>query len=183
LVIIYLIAGAIWLWWLILKESARTNVASDRFLARIPGLGPIRQKFALARFFATLDAQLEASVNIWDAFANAAKTSDSARIISAARQAMPMLQGGERLSEALAQKKVLPPEYIRTFRVAEQAGELDRELTLLAERSETEAVAALERWSEWLPRVMYTAVLVYSGYQIVTWYQGYLQMVTKTLGP
>ncbi len=177
LLLLYGIGAALWLAWKALMETARYNVAVDMVLTRIPVIGPIREMFALARFFATLDAQLEAGVNIWDAFANAARTSDSARIISAAREAMPMLQSGERLSEALARKKVLPVEYIRSFRVAEQTGELDTELTTLAQRSEELAVSALNRWSEWLPRLIYGAVLLYSGWQIVQWYQGSIEQV------
>jgi type IV pilus assembly protein PilC len=179
LVIIFAIAAGIWLGWKVLAEVARTNVLVDALLARIPGIGPVRERFALARFFATLDAQLEAGVNIWEAFANAARTSDSARIITAARRAMPMLQAGERLSEALSREKVLPLEYLRAFRVAEQTGELDSELTALAEKAEKLAVATLNRWSEWLPRLIYGMVVVYSGYQIVSIMRGYVSQINS----
>jgi type II secretory pathway component PulF len=175
----YAVAAVVWLGWKALSEAARHDVMAERLLNRIPGLGPIRQKFALARFFATLDAQLDAQVNIWDAFGNAAKTSDSARIIKGARAAIPLLQQGERLSEAMAAKKVLPEEYLRSFRVAEQAGDLDAELTLMAQQSEELAVAALRRWSEWLPRLIYGCVLLYGGWQIVHWYSGYVGAINS----
>jgi type IV pilus assembly protein PilC len=181
LLVIYAAAALVWVIWQTLAEAARYNVMADLLVRRIPGIGPIREKFALARFFATLDAQLEAGLNIWDAFANAAKTSDSARIITAARQAMPMLRGGDSLSDVLAAKKLIPADYVRSFRVAEQAGELDAELTNLAVRSENLAVAALNIWSEWLPRMMYTGVLLYAGWQIVNWYQHYLSAITNSV--
>jgi hypothetical protein len=63
---------------------------------------------------------------------------------------------------------------VRSFRVAEQAGELDAELTQMARQSEEMAVASLSRWSEWLPRLIYGCVLLYGGWQIVQWYTGYL---------
>jgi len=176
---LYAFAAGIWLVWRAFTEAARHNVTADRLLRRIPGVGPIREKFALARFFATLDAQLEAAVNIWDAFANAARTSDSARIIAAAREALPMLRAGERLSEVLGAKKVIPAEYVRSFRVAEQAGELDAELAAMAIRSEEFAVAGLKRWSEWLPRMIYAGVLFYGAWRIVQWYADYLGQVSK----
>jgi type IV pilus assembly protein PilC len=179
LAIIYAIVALIWLGWRALLEAARHSVLADSIARRVPGVGPIREKFAQARFFSTLDAQLEAGLNVWDAFANAARTSDSARIINAARQAMPSLQSGASLSDVLATAKVIPIDYIRSFRVAETAGELDAELVVLAQRSEDLAVAALSRWSEWFPRVMYTMVLLYSGYMIIQWYQGYLTSVTQ----
>lgn len=182
LMILYAAAAAMWLVGQALSQAARYNVMADMILTRIPGIGAVRQKFALARFFATLDAQLEAQVNMWDAFANAAKTSDSARIIRGAREALPMLQAGQSLSEVLAAKKVIPAEYVRSFRVAEQAGELDAELTELTQKSEELAVAALSRWSEWLPRMLYGGVLLYTGYQIIQWYAGYLAPL-KTMDP
>ncbi len=180
----YALAAGVWLCWQALAEAARYNVLADLLLRRIPGIGPIREKFALARFFSTLDAQLEAQVNIWEAFGNAAKTSDSARIIAAARAAMPMLKGGERLSEALGAKRVIPEAYVRSFRVAEQTGELDAELANLAQQSEELAVAALKRWSEWLPRMIYGGVLIYAGWQIVQFYVNYLGQVKgmETMG-
>ena len=175
----YAIAAVVWLAWKAINEAARHDVTAERLLNSIPGLGPIRQKFALARFFATLDSQLDAQVNIWEAFGNAAKTSDSARIIKRARAAIPLLQQGERLSEAMAAKKVLPEEYLRSFRVAEQAGDLDAELTLMAQQSEEMAVASLSRWSEWLPRLIYGCVLLYGGWQIVHWYSGYVGAINS----
>ncbi|HEX4086965.1 MAG TPA: type II secretion system F family protein [Chthoniobacteraceae bacterium] len=155
-------------------QAARTNVGVDMALRRVPGVGNIREKFALARFFTTMDAQLEAQVNIWDSFANAARTSNSARIIAAARDAMPMLKNGERLSEAMAAKRVVPDEHVRALRVAEQTGEVDAELTRLAQESEDQALTSLERWSEWMPRIFYILILMYAGWQIVATYMGVL---------
>jgi type II secretory pathway component PulF len=179
LLCVYALAAVLWIGWRVCAEAARTSVAMDKVLRRVPGIGPIRERFALARFFATLDAQLEAQVNIWDAFANAAKTSDSARIINAARAAMPMLQSGERLSEALTAGRVIPEDYLRAFRVAEQTGEMAAELATLAQESEELAVRSLNRWSQWLPKIIYVMVLCYGGWQIVHWYQGYMSAMDK----
>ena len=178
-VMFYALAAVVWLGWKALSEAARHDVTAERLLNSIPGLGPIREKFALARFFATLEAQLNAQVNLWDAFGNAAKTSDSARIIKGARAGIPLLQQGERLSDVLAIKKVIPESYVRSFRIAEQAGELDAELTHMAEQSEELAVASLTRWSEWLPRLIYGCVLLYGGWQIVHWYSGYVGAINS----
>jgi type II secretory pathway component PulF len=92
---------------------------------------------------------------------------------------MPMLRAGEQLSEVLAAKKVLPAEFVRSFRVAEKAGELDAELTVMAQRTEEMAVAALKRWSEWLPRILYAGVLFYAAWMIVQTYANYLGQVNK----
>jgi type II secretory pathway component PulF len=74
---------------------------------------------------------------------------------------------------------MIPNEYVRSFRVAEETGELDAELTILAQRSEELAVAALNRWSEWLPRAIYFGVLLFAGWQIVHWYMDDMQSVNN----
>jgi len=179
--VFYIAVAAGWLACRAIVESARHNVTVDSLLRRVPGVGNIREKFSLARFFTTLDAQLEAQVNIWDAFANAARTSDSARIIHSARAAMPMLKAGERLSEALAARRVIPDEHVRALRVAEQTGEVDAELTRMAQQSEEAALISLERWSEWLPRILYIGMMIYAGWQIVATYMGELQQTMQFL--
>jgi type II secretory pathway component PulF len=63
--------------------------------------------------------------------------------------------------------------------VAEKAGELDAELTVMAQRTEEMAVAALKRWSEWLPRILYAGVLFYAAWMIVQTYANYLGQVNK----
>jgi type II secretory pathway component PulF len=92
-----------------------------------------------------------------------------------------MLQGGERLSEAFSREKVLPAEYIRTFRVAEAAGEMDAELTLLATRSEELAVAALNKWSRILPGMVYAMAVCYVGYVVFMFYKGQVSEATDML--
>jgi hypothetical protein len=47
----------------------------------------------------------------------------------------------------------------------------------MAQRSEELAVAALARWSEWLPRMLYGGVLLYGGWEIVQWYTDYLSQL------
>ena len=177
--IFYVLVIAGWIWCRVIADAARTNVSVDRALRRVPGLGNIREKFALARFFTTMDAQLEAQVNIWDAFANAARTSGSARIIAGAREALQLLKKGDRLSDALSARRVLPDEHIRALRVAEQAGEVDAELARLAQESEDQALTSLDRWSEWLPRGLYVMVVLYVAWQIVATYKESLDGMQK----
>lgn len=153
--------------WGMLSQAASRNAGLDIAMGRVPGLGAVRRNFALARFFAALDAQLEGGVNIWEAFATAARASDSGRLMQGARLSMPMLQQGERLTEALSRHAVIPGKYIRPLRIAEEAGEMDQELPRLAQEVETAAVAALQRWSEWLPKIVYGLVILYMVYQMV----------------
>ena len=164
---IYAGIGLVILLWDIASNAARRHPGLDVAMGRVPGLGAVRRHFALARFFAALDAQLEAGVNIWEAFAIAARASDSGRLMRGARLSMPMLQQGERLTEALSRHAVIPVKFIRPLRIAEESGEMDQELPRLAQEVEAAAVASLQRWSEWLPKIVYGLVILYIVYQMV----------------
>lgn len=102
--------------------------------------------------------------------------------MKAARLSMPMLQQGERLTEALSRHSVIPSRFIRPLRIAEEAGEMDQELPRLAQEVEAAAVASLQRWSEWLPKIVYGLVLLYIVLQLVAVVQqSYLKPLQKAL--
>lgn len=182
LLILYLVAGAAaagvrWL----LRLGARI-VAVDRFLRVVPILGKLRTDFATARFCATYDAQLEAGVNVLDAFASAARASGSALVVETARSAMPELRKGARVGEQLHRRGAFSRETIRAFRLAEETGGLDRELPRLAQENEHDALGRVETLSEWVPRAIYLLIAILIGWQMVSLYRrvvaGYMEMLS-----
>ena len=160
---------------------ARGNVGADRLLRAIPAFGKLRASFATARFCATLDAQLEAGVNVMESLARAAHASNSAWVIEHVRTAMPTLQTGASLGDALGKTGAFPREMQRSVRLAEQTGELDAELQRLAQHYEHRALQRVEMLSEWLPKIIYGLVVLYLAYQMVTVYSGVLAGYDKIL--
>src|SRR5207302_2034072 len=92
LFVIYLVGAAIGFGIFKLLRIGRTSVAVDQFLRAVPVVRKVRVNFAPARFCATLDAQLEAGVNVLDAFGSAAQVSGSARMLQNARDGLPDLR-------------------------------------------------------------------------------------------
>ena len=74
---------------------------------------------------------------------------------------------------------ILYEEYLRAIRIAEETGELHAELASLAQRSEELAMAALARWSEWLPKIIYIGMLLYAAWQIVKFYSDYMSSLNN----
>lgn len=168
----------------LLREVLRLgqgSVGVDRALRALPGLGGLRASFATARFCATLDAQLEAGVNVLESLARAAQASSSAWVVSHVKAAIPRLQAGASLGDALAQTGAFPREMQRSVRLAEETGELDMELRRLAEDYEQRALRRVENLSDWLPRLIYGLVVLYLGYQMVSTYSGVLSGYQKAL--
>ena len=71
---------------------------------------------------------------------------------------------------------------IRSFCIGEQTGEIDQELLRLASEYQAEGLARIETLAEWLPRLLYIAILGYIGFGIVTWYQNYLHQAMDMFG-
>ena len=70
---------------------------------------------------------------------------------------------------------------IRGFCVGEQTGELDAELKRLAAEYQADGLARLDALAEWLPRLLYIAVVIYVGYGVVTFYKSYLDQAMSLL--
>ena len=164
-----------------LLAIAQTSSLMDRFFLLIPGTGKVRRSFALARFCATYDAQLEAAVNVMESLKSAADASRSAVIIKAIYKSLPALRGGEQVGQILANTRVFPEWLVRSFRVAEETGGLDLELPKMALELEAQALGRVETLSEWVPRLIYLGVLLLLGFKTITLYKGVADSTAKML--
>src|SRR5207244_8207045 len=104
----------------------------------------------------------------------AARASQSALVIDAAKRALPALRTGSQVAPLLARCRVFPEEMTRAMHVGEETGELDRELKRLTESFERDALRRVEIISDWLPKLIYLLVAGYVGWQIISFYANYL---------
>jgi type II secretory pathway component PulF len=161
----------------LLRDLGSISARVDALLRMIPLIGGIRRDFAVARFCATYEMQLGASVNVMDGLAAAARASRSAMIAAAVKRALPEVRGGAQVGPLLALSQAFPQPMIQSFSVGEETGRLGEELDRLATDHQAAAITKLDTLAEWLPKLIYLAVCLYLGYRIVTWYGGYLQQV------
>jgi type II secretory pathway component PulF len=175
--VIYGVAIVIGLAVPVLRDFGATSAAMDSLLRLIPLVGAIRRDFAVARFCATYEMQLDASVNAMDGLAAAARASRSALIATAVKRALPEIRGGAQVGPLLAVSDAFPEAVMRSFSVGEQTGRLGEELGRMANEHQAAAITKLDLLAEWLPKLIYIAVCGYLGYRIVSWYGGYLQQV------
>ena len=159
----------------LLRDAGSQSAMLDSLLRTVPLIGGIRRALSTSRFCATYEMQLDAGINVLDALQAAQRASRSGLIRAAVARAVPEVRGGAQVGGVLAVSGAFPEPMIRSFCVGEQTGELDHELRRLAAEYQAEGLARIETLAEWLPRLLYIAILFYIGYGIVTWYQSYLQ--------
>ena len=181
LLVVYACAAAAWFAGTLLVRAGATRTSIDVMLRSLPVAGKIRRAFALARFCATYEIQLHAGVNVLDSLESASHASQSALVNGAVRNALSQVRGGEKVAPQLGRSNAFTIEMIRSLEIAEETGNLDSELKRLADDFQHEAVARLEIFSEWMPKIIYVSILLFLGYQIISLYQGILQSYGKFL--
>lgn len=170
--------GALLRW---LHTAAERNVLLDRALRAIPLFGKLRRAFALSRFCTAYHLQLEAGVNVLGSLDVAGSASGSAILQEAIAKGLPAVRSGGRVGPALAETGVFPEPFIRAFSVGEETGELDRELSRLGETYRVAAMRRLGTIAEWVPRLLYIAIMAYIGWRIVGFYAGRMRDMQEML--
>ena len=156
----------------IVTDSGATSALLDRLLRSVPLLGWIRRDFAVARFFGTYDMQLDAGVNVIDSALAAGEASRSGLLHKAVRRALPSLRAGDPLGPLLERVSgALPRDAAGALILAEESGELHRTLPQLQDEYEKDGMHRLQIAAEWLPRLLYITVGIYTGYRIVEFYK------------
>ena len=113
---------------------------------KLPIMGPVLRKIAVARFTRTLGTLLSSGVPILDALEICARTSGNVIIEAGIMNVRQAISEGKNMAEPLAATGVFPDMVVQMIAVGEQTGALDQMLNKIADFYEEEtdvAVAAL----------------------------------------
>ncbi|HMJ10245.1 MAG TPA: type II secretion system F family protein [Polyangiaceae bacterium] len=113
---------------------------------KMPIIGPVMRKIAVARFTRTLGTLLQSGVPILDALEICARTAGNVVIESAVMHVRQKISEGKNMAEPLLETQVFPDMVVQMIAVGEQTGALDQMLNKVADFYEEEtdiAVAAL----------------------------------------
>src|SRR5262245_40513531 len=116
----------------------------DGFLLKLPILGIVLRKIAVARFCRTLATLVSSGVPILEALEITAKTSGNAIVEDAIMATRKSIEEGKTISEPLKDTEVFPPMVVHMIAVGEQTGALDAMLSKIADFYEDEVDAAVK---------------------------------------
>jgi type IV pilus assembly protein PilC len=111
-----------------LRASERARFIADDLKLRLPVIGPILQKIALARFSNFFALMYRSGITILDALRAGEDIAANRVIADAIRRAGARIGNGEGLTESFQSLSVFPPLVIRMLRVGETTGALDTAL-------------------------------------------------------
>ncbi len=133
------------------KTNDKVRYYTDAALLKMPIIGMLLRKIAIARFCRTLSTLTSSGVPILEGLEITARTSGNAIVEEAVLAVRKAVEEGRTIAEPLAQTKVFPAMVVQMIAVGEQTGALDQMLSKIADFYEDEvdtAVAGLMKLIE-----------------------------------
>jgi type IV pilus assembly protein PilC len=157
LILVLFIVGALGLRFWYGTETGR--MAIDRALLRIPLIGILLRKIAVARFTRTLGTLISSGVPILEGLEITARSSGNAVVEKALLDTRKALEAGRTLADPLKETDVFPGMVTQMISVGEQTGAMDAMLQKIADFYEDEVDSAVKD----LLAAMEPAMIVFLG--------------------
>lgn len=138
-------------WWLRTPEG---RYHWDKFLLKMPIIGKIIHKAALARFAKGLAMTYQSGVPIVQGLTNAAQVVGNAFIASRVEQMRNGVERGESLTRTAATTAVFTPVVLQMMSVGEETGELDRLLLEIGELYQRDVEYEIRTLSEQIEPIL-----------------------------
>lgn len=119
------------------------RMAIDSLILKLPLLGNLMRKIAVARFTRTLGTLITSGVPMLEALDITARTSGNAVIEKAIQTVRKAIEGGRTIVDPLRETGVFPNMVVQMIGVGEQTGALDAMLQKVADFYEDEVDAAV----------------------------------------
>ena len=168
-------------WWLILLaticgiviirqliNTPRGRYVWDEIKLRIPILGPINNKMAVARFGRTLGSLLKAGVPLISALQIVRNIVNNGIIADVIDNTVEEVQAGKSLANPLAHSRWFPSIVVQMISVGEQSGELEAMLSKIAETYDRDVESQIMAMTSMLEPVMILAMGLIVGFIVVS---------------
>lgn len=160
-------------------QTYRGRRVIDGLLLRMPVVGMILRKVAVARFCRTLSTLMSSGVPILDGLDITSKTAGNAIIEDAIATTRTSIERGETVSAPLAATKVFPPMVTQMINVGETTGALDMMLSKIADFYEEEVDTAVAGLLTLLEPIMIAFLGVVVGGIVISMYLPIFDLISK----
>lgn len=144
--------------------------AFHQLLLKLPIIGGVIKKIAVARFTRTLGTLLQSGVPILDALEICAKTSGNVILEEGIMKVRKGISEGQNMADPLAQAKVFPDMVVQMIAVGEQTGALDQMLNKIADFYEEETDIAVGAMTSMIEPILMVGVGGMVGLVLVAMY-------------
>ncbi len=179
-------------WWLIFLTIGLSIFAINRYhktykgkrildnlMLKIPVLGDVMRKIAVARFCRTLGTLVSSGVPILDALDITAKTAGNSIVEDAILMTRSSVEEGKTISEPLKASSVFPGMVVQMVAVGEQTGALETMLNKIADFYEDEVDEATANLLALLEPIMILFLGIVIGFIVISMYMPMFTLISK----
>lgn len=154
----------------------------DSIVLKLPVLGLLMRKIAVARFCRTLSTLLSSGVSILEALDITARTAGNAVVEQAILTTRKSIEGGETIANPLRQTAVFPPMVVQMISVGESTGALDTMLSKIADFYEEEVDVAVAGLLTLLEPIMIALLGGVVGGIVIAMYMPIFALISNLTG-
>ena len=154
----------------------------DGIVLKMPILGLLMRKIAVARFCRTLSTLLASGVSILEALDITAKTAGNAVVEKAIQTTRTSIEGGQTIAQPLKETRVFPPMVVQMISVGEATGALDTMLSKIADFYEEEVDVAVAGLLTLMEPLMIALLGGIVGGIVIAMYMPIFSLISKLTG-
>jgi len=154
--ILYFIVAVFLIWFLLKKyrNSRGGRKKIDALLLKLPVIGIVLKKVAIARFTRTLGTMIRSGVPILEALKIVARTTGNVVLEEVILKLRSSVSGGQTISEPLSESDIFPGMVVQMISVGEATGALDTMLEKIADFYDDEVDTAVAAMTSMLEPVL-----------------------------
>ena len=163
----------------LVRKPHQESLFWTTIVLKLPVLGMLMRKIAVARFTRTLGTLISSGVPILEGLDITAKTSGNAVVERALQKVRKALEEGKSLTEPLKESNVFPGMVTQMIAVGEQTGAMDAMLQKIADFYEEEVDAAVKDLLTALEPVMIVFLGLVVGGVVISMYLPLFSLIGK----
>jgi type IV pilus assembly protein PilC len=152
------------------KKTDRGRIQWDRFKLRIPRIGDVVQKVALARWSRTFAGMISSGVPILQAIEISGTTAGNAVVEEAMSDVYASVKRGGTIARPLQEHEIFPPMISHMVSVGEDSGQLETMLSKVADFYEAEVDAKIKSLTALIEPLMIMFVGGIVGFIVISMY-------------
>lgn len=160
------------------KKTQKGTKVIDAIMLKLPVLGILLRKVAVAKFTRTLGTLISSGVAILEGLNITAKTAGNKIIEEAVMEVRQGVSQGKTIAEPLAEVKVFPPMVIQMIAVGESTGALDSMLEKIADFYDEEVDQAVENLTSMIEPMLMVFLGGTVGFIVVAMYLPIFKLIT-----
>jgi type IV pilus assembly protein PilC len=177
--LILVVFGAICVGLKVWYGTSQGRMAIDTVMLKIPLIGVLLRKIAVARFTRTLGTLISSGVPILEGLDITARTAGNAVVERALQHVRKQLEAGRTLAEPLKETNVFPGMVTQMIGVGEQTGAMDAMLQKIADFYEDEVDASVKDLLTALEPIMIVVLGCVVGGVVISMYLPLFSLIGK----